>query len=549
MKNRILLLLSLIAFSQSELQAQCQEINQSKVLLVGDSWAFFMGADQTINTVFQQWGHSNYKYFTNGILSENGAETVDFMQPDKQAEIQAQLDAQPDIVAVHLSLGGNDVLGDWNVNFTQLQTDSLIDTVLTRLLTIVDFIKDARPGIRIFLSGYVYPNFGQVLADAGALQTIHPFYGTWQGMGFPTFLQLNEILNEVSTIMEAYAAIDPQIDFVNVTGLMQYTFGQATNLSVPPGGNYPPFVAPLPVGYPDYPSPKASMRNYGLFLDCFHLSATGYRDFIGYHTQKFYHKFLMGDQYFLAQGGTAEGSVSSSGILEANVLKLGTFMGEEQRPLITFNTTALPDAGVSSASLFVRREALTGVNPIIEGLQLKISNGFIGTTVNLEAADFNAMPNATIQPCYFGSSSANGHWIRFDLPEFVLPLIDNSSTVQFMLVSPALTDGVMTFSNSSNPEFAPVLSVNHNVITSVGQTTPQAKAEIQIFPNPTSGNVFIRSNSGKVLEVQLFDQQGRLVQRKSANTFSLDLSHLPSGIYLVKVITESGNGVERVVRE
>jgi hypothetical protein len=549
MKNRLLLLLTFVVVAQSNLQAQCEETAQNKVLLVGDSWAFFMGADQTINTIFQQWGHSNYKYFTNSILSENGAETVDFMQPDKQAEIQAQLDAQPDIVAVHLSLGGNDVLGDWNVNFTQLQTDSLIDTVLTRLLTIVDFIKDARPGIRIFWSGYVYPNFGQVLADAGALQTIHPFYGTWQGMGFPTFLQLNQILNEVSYIMEAYAATDPQVDFVNVTGLMQHTFGQATNLSVPPGGSYPPFVAPLPEGYPEYPSPKASMRNYGLFLDCFHLSATGYRDFISYHTQKFYHKFLMGEQYFLAQGENLEGTVTSTGQVEANVLKMGNLLGEEYRPIITFNTTELPDAGVSSAHLFLRREALTGLNPVGEGLQLKISNGYIGTTVNVEVSDFDALANASVNPCYFGSSSANGHWIRIELPQVVLPLIDNTSTVQFMLTAAPGTEGIITFSNASNPEFAPVLSVNHNVITSVNQPSTEAKAEIQIFPNPTNGSVFIRSNSGKVLEVQLFDQQGRLVQRQGANTFSLDLSQLPAGIYLVKVISEAGSAVERVVRD
>jgi hypothetical protein len=548
MKKLILITFVLISFLNTTVLAQCEEINQNKVLLVGDSWAFFMGVDQTFNTVFQQWGHSNYKYFTNATLSENGAETVDFMQPDKQMEIQAQLDAQPDIEVVHLSLGGNDVLGDWNVNFTQLQTDSLIDTVLTRLLTIVDFIKDARSGIRIVWSGYAYPNFGQVLEDAGALQTIHPFYGTWEGMGFPTFWQLNDILNEVSNIVEAYAALDPQIDFVNATGLMQHTFGQATNLSVPPGGSYPPFVAPLPVGYPDYPSPKTSMRNYGLFLDCFHLSASGYRDLISYQTQKFYHKFLMGDQYFLSQGGNTEGSVSADGQVEMNVLKLGALIGEELKPVITFNTSELPDAGVSSASLFLRRESLTGVNPIGEGLQLKVSNGFIGTTINVEAGDFNAMGNANISPCVFGSSAANGQWIRIDLPEVILPLIDNSGTVQFMLAAPDSSAGIITFSNSSNPEFAPVLSVNHNVITSIDEDLADISSTLLIYPNPTTGSVFVKSLSGNIREIQLLNISGNVIQRYDINTFSIDLSDLSSGIYLIKVTTDEGVAVERVLK-
>jgi hypothetical protein len=548
MKKLVLASIVVFTFFTADIFAQCEEVNQNKVLLVGDSWAFFMGSDQTFNTIFQRWGHSNYKYFTNGILSENGAETVDFMQPGKQAEIQAQLDAQPDIEVVHLSLGGNDVLGDWNVNFTQFQTDSLIDTVLTRLLTIVDFIKEARPGIRIVWSGYTYPNFGQVLADAGALQTIHPFYGTWQGMGFPTFIQLNEILNDVSNIVEAYAALDPQIDFVNATGLMQYTFGQATNLSVPPGGSYPPFVAPLPEGYPDYPSPKASMRNYGLFLDCFHLSANGYRDFISYQTQKFYHKFLMGDQYFLSQGGNTEGSVTANGQVEMNVLKMGALLGEEFRPVITFNTSELPNAGVSSASLFLRRESLTGVNPVGAGLQLKISNGYIGTTINIEAVDFNAIGNANINPCVFGSSAANGQWIRIDLPEVVLPLIDNTSTVQFMLVAPQMSEGIMTFSNSSDPEFAPVLSVNHNVITSTGNVLADKSSSLLIYPNPTTGNVFVKSISGSIREIQILNISGNVIKRYGANTFSVDLSDLPSGIYLIRVTTNEGVAVKRVVK-
>lgn len=548
MNKLILSTIVFLTFSTTNIFAQCQEVDQNKVLLVGDSWAFFMGADQTFNTIFQRWGHSNYKYFTNGTLSENGAETVDFMQPDKQAEIQAQLDAQPDIEVVHLSLGGNDVLGDWNVDFTQFQTDSLIDTVLTRLITIVDFIKEARPGIRIVWSGYAYPNFGQVLADAGALQTIHPFYGTWQGMGFPTFQQLNEILNEVSNIVEAIAALDPQIDFVSATGLMQHTFGQATNLSVPPGGSYPPFVAPLPEGYPDYPSPKASMRNYGLFLDCFHLSATGYRDFINYQTQKFYHKFLMGDQFFLSQGETTEGSVSQTGAVEMNVLKIGSLLEEEFRPVITFNMSELPDAGVSSASLFLRRESLSGMNPIGEGLQLKISNGFLGTTINVEAGDFNAMANANIDPCIFGSSAANGHWVRIDLPEVVLPLIDNSGTVQFMLVAPDISEGIITFSNSSNPEFAPVLSVNHNVITATNEDLTEQFTGLLVYPNPTKGNLFVKSLSGTILEIQLLNVAGNLIQQFVANTFSVDMSDLPSGIYLLKVTTDEDVLVKRIIK-
>lgn len=540
----------LIGFSfTSKSFAQCTETEVNKVLLIGDSWAFFMGVDQTFNTILERWGHSDALYYTNGTLSENGAETIDFMQADKQNEIAAQLDAQPEIEVVHLSLGGNDVLGEWNINFTQAETDSLMDLVFNRLVSIVDFIKDARPGIRIVWSGYAYPNFGQVLEDAGALQTIHPFYDTWEGMGFPTFLQLNSLLNEVSSIVESYAALDPQIDFVNATGLMQYTFGQATELSVPPGGSYPPFQAPLPLGYADYPSPKSSMRNYGVFLDCFHLSGLGYRDFIDYQTRKFYHKFFMGDQYFVAEGGPTEGSVSSGGTVSANVLKLGVSNAEETRPIFTFNTSALPDGGVSSANIFIRRESLVGPNPLENGLQVKISNPHFGSSADIEAEDFGATANATVSPCFFGTPDNNGDWIRIELPPSVLGLFDNTSTVQVMLVAPGNPDGLITFTNASDPDFAPVLSVNHNVITSAPDRFEAAAPDVTVFPNPTHDRVFVKSNSGPVVQMQLFNQHGQLIRQTDRESVSMDLRDLPNGVYLLKIQTSNGVAVKRVIKQ
>lgn len=539
------LILSFIFLGRSA--AQCDETNQNKVMLVGDSWAFFMGVDQTFNTVFERWGHSNYKYYTNAVLSENGAETDDFMTATKQNEIANQLDSRPDINAVHLSLGGNDVLGSWNVDFTQYQTDSLIDTVMSRLFTIVDFIKASRPGIRVVWSGYAYPNFGQVLADAGILQTIHPFYGTWEGMGFPTFIQLNEILNDVSDIIEAYAAIDPQVDFVNATGIVQHTFGQATPLSVPPGGTYAPNQAPLPIGYPDYPSPKASMRDYAVFTDCFHLSALGFRDFIGYQTQKFYHKFLMDDEIFLAQDDASIGASSSTGNIFPDELRLGQLNGEEFRPIMTFNTTSLPIAGVSSASLFIRRESIVVANPLEGGLKVKINSGAFGASFDLEVTDFDAAANATSTPCVFGSSNDNGRWIRIELPASVLSLITNSAPTQIMLVDPNPGQGYITFTNASNPDFAPVLSVNHNSVTGI-ETAAVQPEDIFVYPNPTSGHVFIKSNAGKVRQVEVLNSQGQVVLQSNSTT-SVELGELPGGMYLLKVSTDKGYAVKRVVKQ
>lgn len=544
--NKFLLFLSLGLISLSPSFAQCNEDDVTRVMLIGDSWANFMGIDNSINTAFEKWGHSNYKFFTNAILAENGTETSDFLTPAKLNEIQNQFTLNPDIDFVHLSLGGNDVLNTWDVNFTQAQTDSLLDSVYARLITIIDFIKTANPGVRILWSGYAYPNFGEIIEELAPFQSTHPFYATWQGMAFPTFTELNGILNDYSNTMTTLAANDPQVDFVKATGLMQYTFGQTTALSVPPGGTYAPFTVPMPEGLPDYPSPKNSMRNYILFRDCFHLSPQGYSDFIDYHTQKFYQKALMDDQYFLSDGGTRDGSVSSSGAVNTQI-QMGKSGNDEVSAVLSFSTTSLPDTGIAKAALFLRRESLIGANPVGPTLQLKIVSGNFSGSADVEAADFTDPGNGTAVPCQFGSSANTGHWIRLEIPAALLPFITNDTITQFMISAPGAT-GLITFTGSADPDFAPVLNVTYGPAQVSVPEIAHHNNPVLLFPNPANNVVNIGTSGLQILGVELYDLAGRKTGDYPAGTHSIDLSGYPSGIFTVKVITGEGAVVRQVVK-
>ena len=84
--KRIILLCLVCCFSFGKIFAQCTEVDEPKVLLVGDSWAWFMNTDGTFNTVFKTWGHSNYKYICNSTLAVNGAKTDDVMTPTVPAK-------------------------------------------------------------------------------------------------------------------------------------------------------------------------------------------------------------------------------------------------------------------------------------------------------------------------------------------------------------------------------------------------------------------------------------------------------------------------------
>lgn len=542
MNKRFTLCLALLTAACASF-AQCSETPEPKVLLVGDSWAFFMTVDQTFNHVFKKWGHSDCEFYSNITLAENGAETDDFLTQQKQDEIALQLNSKPSIEVVHLSIGGNDVLGDWNVNFTPQQTDSLKLSVQNRLLQVIDFIKSVRPGIRIVWSGYVYPNFEEVIESAAPFQTSHPFYGTWQGMGFPSFQQINDLLNHFSEEVATYADQDPQLEFFDATGLMQYTYGQNTPLGVAPGGTYPAYSVPLPEGNPVYPSPKNSMRDYGITKDCFHLSAGGYFDLIEFQTRKFYHKYLMHDFYALSQSNAQMGTVSSSGNLSGG-LYVGEAGGESFSTLLTFSTAGMADTSVAKAGLFLRREALTGNNPIDGTLEVKIAQGQFGTSAGLEPADYSATGNAAGTPCRFGSNGGDGHWIRLDLPQSFLPYITSGNTIQFMVSAPGTVGGKVTFSGG-DPELAPVLDITYGPNFADIKELPATG--FSVFPNPTDGLLTI-SGEKNITAVDVSDAFGKIVLHKEGVQGVLDISSLPKGLYILNVMTPNAISRHRIIK-
>ncbi|MDP6908486.1 MAG: GDSL-type esterase/lipase family protein, partial [Flavobacteriales bacterium] len=237
MKN-LFTLMTVAVFSVTTVFSQCTETPANRVLLVGDSWAAFMNADQTITHALRNAGHSDKKYTTSFVIAENGADTWDFLDQEKQTEIQNLIDANPEIDIVHLSIGGNDLLGEYHVSWDQERIDSLQIEVGNRLTEIIEFLKNTRPGIRVFWPGYAYPNFGEIISDLGGAASIHPFFSTWDEMGQPTFIQLNQILNDYSDTLALQAADDPYLDFVPAQGILQHDFGQSQPLGIAPGGTY-----------------------------------------------------------------------------------------------------------------------------------------------------------------------------------------------------------------------------------------------------------------------------------------------------------------------
>ncbi len=74
---------------------------------------------------------------------------------------------------------------------------------------------------------------------------------------------------------------------------------------------------------------------------------------------------------------------------------------------------------------------------------------------------------------------------------------------------------------------------------------------ISMFPNPTNSKLNINSLLGGIESVMIYDLQGRIVKQwtgETVSTLQLDLSELKSSIYLVKITTNQGHIIKRLLK-
>ncbi|MCL2290623.1 MAG: leucine-rich repeat protein, partial [Bacteroidetes bacterium] len=76
--------------------------------------------------------------------------------------------------------------------------------------------------------------------------------------------------------------------------------------------------------------------------------------------------------------------------------------------------------------------------------------------------------------------------------------------------------------------------------------------QLRVYPNPTSGELRVTSYELQVTDIAIFDIYGRkLLSHKSPMSpeTTINIAHFPTGVYFVKIATETGQVVRKVVKE
>jgi len=180
-----------------------------RVVVFGDSWGVLTAPSLQKTFDLQAPG--------NDVLSAAhlGERATDMITADPEhglPYIASTLAAHPTADLVHLSIGGNDLRSQWTAGMSPADEDELLTSISDNVETIAAHIVAQRPDIEVLYSSYTY-------ARPSAL-------------GTP--LEVNTVLEELQSRVDARLQNIPRATAYNFYGLMQTLWGQS-EFGLPPG--------------------------------------------------------------------------------------------------------------------------------------------------------------------------------------------------------------------------------------------------------------------------------------------------------------------------
>ncbi len=581
-----------------------------RVLIAGDSWAQYMWDDGSHQDIFDKFGHADKLVLSRSLDADPGPgysgpeyavsgsearQWVDTANYPWIANMVADLAANPSIDIVMLSLGGNDVLagrsdGGWYKDMdldTPGSEAALFDRIHDDTFTVIDAALSVRPGIKVLLASYDYPNF-----NVGFWCFVYACPKRRDLSRDPTNdLITDQELNAMMVTVEGHRIdwvnSEPRLLFDHSVGLMHYFYGDGVSAPgvLPYPGQTPPAFLPFPGGNPLLPTLRSNFRlASGIDADPIHLDYEGYQYKITNQTETTFFPAFRGDVTgtFFSQGGGrdgwTDGTATGSGAVRVGDSGTGVVRG-----LLSFDTASIPDGAViSGAAVYLHRAALTGANPFQTGAlglpTVDVVRGSFGSPA-VEASDFSAAPDVADAGELVGSARADGYAIRVQLSAAALAAINDQGLTQLRISFPAsdgggadlvdfatgdatapVTTAMPTLSDYMGTA-APFLDVTYEVTTGIADGDPAGSRFGRASPNPFSASTSIpfRLPRAESVRIRVFDVAGRAVATLHDGLLSEGSHHavwdgrddhgrrMPAGLYMARLETAETATVTRMV--
>ncbi len=443
-----------------------------RVLLAGDSWAQYMWDDNTHNITFDKFGQADKLAVSRSLGSNPGAnytgpeyaisgsearEWVNTASYPWIANVAAELNANPTIDSILLSLGGNDILAgksgggfykDMNLDVPGSK-EALFATILANSTTIANAFTAVRPNVDVLVSSYEYPNFNVTTLFCGlyACPKRRDLSRDPDG-ALITDAEINAMNIDVETQRIAWTNPNPRLHFDNGDGEMHYFYGDgvAAPGTLPRPGQMAPLYAPFPGGNPLRPALRSNFRlSFGISADPIHLNPAGYLYKVAVQTDAYFFPKFRGPVSTTLQslGGNRDGWTDGVSF-GTDTVRMGDDGTRLTRGIVTFDTSTIPaNETIESASIYLLQDARTGSNPFTSGNlgapRLDVAGQF--GAPQIEPSDATAPATASDAGCFVGSANAKYYALRIDLTPAAIAAIRRDGITQFRLQFSNLNPG------------------------------------------------------------------------------------------------------------
>lgn len=254
-----------------------------------------------------------------------------------------------------------------------------------------------------------------------------------------------------------------------------------------------------------------------------------------------------------------EGSINGAMALESSDLELGEFDTWSQNGIeqglqtigIRFNDIAIP----SSATILSASIQFASDNTGDTLVQLTIFGEDVGNAVTFDNTAYNITTRTKTAeravwdvPPWPDKGDAGPDQQTVDLANIVQAIVNredwaSGNSIAFIMEHSGPSIGRTSSSNGREAETSdgtavPVLTVTFLEGGGVGVNSVQAEFTSNIYPNPTTGILFIYYPSADDFSCEIFSINGKLVLSKhniKGSTTKVDMSGLRSGIYIVDI--------------
>ena len=161
-----------------------------------------------------------------------------------------------------------------------------------------------------------------------------------------------------------------------------------------------------------------------------------------------------------------------------------------------------------------------------------------------------SLPNGKVGTAYSATLTATGGSITWSIESGTLPAGLTLSPSTGQITGTPTTVNTYSFTvKATNSAGSVTKLLTITIGPSGGSSIAESQANaINIYPNPTQGTLNITSEEA-VEQVTIFDISGRNLLQIANPNQTIDINSLANGIYIVKVKTEQGETVRKIVKE